>query len=292
MTQPSTNASVSIGDPRIFAFVLFDFCFFLEMFVDFPVKFFWHKFVCRLAIMLETLFVVYILLLFIFPLPVFMCSLAVAAYLLVYKKYLLIRCQPAPGRKLLLATGLADFANFTASLLLALALANIIHFLVFDYFYLFVFNTIFCFGISQRWFDFAYAIYRKAALNLKCVRQPPNVGAVFVTCTGYRKADGWGSGLIPVFMDSGYLSFGEAEAVFDGVFLRYEFDAYSDFQISRKSSDKIKLFLNAKKSDIPADAILFAVREQFYPFKSKETRETLIRNFEKIHSRETSATSA
>jgi hypothetical protein len=235
--------------------------------------------------MMEALFVVYILLLFIFPVPILIGSAAAMAHLLVYQKYLLLRRQPAAGKKLLFAAGLADFVNFIASLLLAFALAGAIHFAIFEFFHLFAFNAVFCFGISIRWFDFAFAVYRKAALNLGGMRPLPGAGAVFVTCTGYRKASGWGSGLTPVFMDSGYLSFGAGEVVFDGVFSNYTLGAGSEFQVVRKSSEKIKILLAAKNPDIPADALLFVVRERFYPFKSRVTRDAIVGGLEKIRAR-------
>ncbi|MFQ5671944.1 MAG: hypothetical protein ACE5G9_02540 [Nitrospinales bacterium] len=236
--------------------------------------------------MLEFLFVVYLLILLIFPRFVLWGTLAVMGVFLIYRKYLLLKFQPAGGRKTIFLSAAASAANFLISLFLAFALAYLVNYWIFENTYLFLFNLIFSFAVSLRWFNFTHALYRHLILKQNANVRTSDPRSVFVTCLGFRKGIGWGLGLVPVFMDSGYLRWQDKTIVFDGVFLNHRFNGACASHVEKKSSEKIRIFL---KDPIPAlhtETLMVILKDQFYPFKSRDTRDRIFQEFSRLQLRQ------
>lgn len=224
--------------------------------------------------MVELLLIGTILLFFIFPLPVAAATLGIWNTWFLYQKYYLFRHQPPEGRKNLWLQLFTYLANFTASLLLGLAIALTVHTLIFTHIYLFVFNFIFCFLISLRWFDFSHLIFRHYILKWKSMPMEESSPEIFVEWLGLQKNPGTGFGWVPVFTDAGLLSLRDSELVLDGVFCKQKFSPATVARVEKKSLDKIRVVLRGKNR-LPAEVVVITLKEQFYPFKSREKRDTL-----------------
>ncbi len=224
--------------------------------------------------MLEFLFVLYIVLMFIFPLPGLAATLGLVTTYGLYGKYQLLTRQPAEGRGLLLADTLFAVVNFLCAIGLALLLALGVHLLIFSSPFLFLFNFIFCAAISVRWFDFTHAAYRRYALRQKNPPSPTLKDAAFVVCRGY--IPGGVLGWLPSFLDAGLLHPGEAGLVFDGVFTRRTLSPKTVTAIGKRSFEKMRLTLQPKAAGAaPVEAVTLTLKENFYPFRSREARNRL-----------------
>ncbi|MCH8158184.1 MAG: hypothetical protein IID18_10645 [Nitrospinae bacterium] len=226
--------------------------------------------------MMELLFIVYILLLFVFPLPALAVLLGLFTTWGLHRKYQLVKLQPPTGRGLLRLNIIASSLNLIASLAVALALAVLVYAVIFDFLYLFAFNLIFCFAIALRWFDFTHEMYRRAVLKLKPSLLPVGEEHFFVTIKGLREVSGFGPVLVPVFAAAGYLVVNDSSAIFEGVFTHLSFEAAALTRIEKKSSDKIRIICPRQGSGPAVDAYLIALKDQFYPFKSRSRRDHIV----------------
>jgi len=226
--------------------------------------------------MLELLFIAYILLLFVFPMPALAVLLGLSIAWGLHRKYQLAKLQPPAGRGLLRLNVIASSLNLIASFAVALALAVMVYAVIFNFLYLFAFNFIFCFAVALRWFDFTHKMYRRAVLKLKPSLLPTGEECFFVTIKGLREGCGFGPGLVPICVDAGYLVVDDSRAIFEGVFTRLSFEAATLIRIEKKSSDKIRIVCPGQASGPAADAYLIALKDQFYPFKSRFRRDRIV----------------
>ncbi|MEE9258665.1 MAG: hypothetical protein V3U37_03895 [Nitrospinaceae bacterium] len=225
--------------------------------------------------MLEIFLILYIFFLFIFPVPAAAVFLGTVTTWAIYRKYNLFTQQPEEGRKILRLNAWTFAANFAASLFVGSGLALMVYLLIFGNVYILAFNFIFCAGISIRWFDYTHQLYRHFILKLKNGPAAVPDRSVFAVCTGLRESSGSGWGATPVFTDAGILELGESEIVFRGVFTTQQLNTKTVSRAEKKSFEKIKVFLKHSGPPAFADVLMISLKEQFYPFKSRETRDRI-----------------
>ena len=92
---------------------------------------------------------------------------------------------------------------------------------------------------------------------------------------GLSKKSGVGVGMVPIFIDSGYLYLKEDKLFFDGIFLQRLFDANTVLNAEKFSSEKIRIFPRSGDKPLNADALLLILRPLFYPFKSRDSRDKI-----------------
>ncbi len=237
--------------------------------------------------MLETLIVLYILLAFIFPFHSLALTLGVGITWLIYQGNLLLLNQPLKGKPIIWFSLMATAVNFFMSMVVGAAMASLVYFIILGNFYLFLFNFSFCAIISLRWFDFAHKLYQTQVLKLKkgssapatFIRADSEEGVtpppLFSVCMGLSKKTGVGGGMVPIFIDSGYLYIKEDKLFFDGIFLQHLFDADTVLDVEKVSSEKIRIFPRPGEKPLDADAFLLILRRRFYPFKSRDSRDKI-----------------
>ena len=123
---------------------------------------------------------------------------------LIYGKFLLLNRQPPRWKKIVWIHFFTGTTDTILSFVMAFILALTVYFLIFDGLRLFVFNFIFCFLISFRWFDFTHVIYRRLVLKLQPLSLPAPKNSVFCMLIGQRSGTGLGIGMKAVSLDSGY----------------------------------------------------------------------------------------
>ncbi len=224
--------------------------------------------------MIELTSVLFILLLFVFPLPVLAGSLGIFTTWNLYKKYTSFKTQPAEGKKNLILSTVFFLINFFCSIFLGITLSFAVHYFIFESIYLFIFNFLFCSTISLRWFDFTHNLYRLFIFKLK--PQPTYTTAHFAICQGFRSKDGFG--LTPVFTDAGTLRLECNQLVFNGVFREETFTSANISHAEKKSSEKIRIFTKPNGCN-NSEVFLITLKEKFYPFKSRQDRDHI---FEKL----------
>jgi hypothetical protein len=96
----------------------------------------------------------------------------------------------------------------------------------------------------------------------------------FVEITGLKTRPGRLSSHIPILLDAGGLRWQNSELIFDGVFYKQRFSSQNSTQVEKNSLDRIKIVLRNDLGSKP-DICIISFREQFYPFKSREKRDTL-----------------
>ena len=225
--------------------------------------------------MLEFLLISYILVLFIFPIPAVAIALGAGTSYFLYRKHLLWENQPGPGKKIVALAILSGAANIIISLALGAALAFAVHLLIFENVYLFFFNFVFCTLISIRWFDFSQRLYRHFISKYLNPKFGTEENDPFAMLIGLRARTGWGHGMTPVFLDSGTLQEQEHQVRFDGVLVHLVFGKDSLISAEKISSEKIKILPTAQNRVHQADSYLIVLRDQFYPFRSRPTRDRL-----------------
>ncbi|MCZ6540967.1 MAG: hypothetical protein O6704_04900 [Nitrospinae bacterium] len=223
--------------------------------------------------MLEIGITLFILLVFIFPVPGLAVCLGAWTCYLIYRKLLLLKCQPPQWRKIVWIQFLTGATNTFLSAVMALMLAFTVYFLIIDSLRLFIFNFFFCFLISFRWFDFTHSIYRSLVLKLQPLSLPPQENGVFCMLLGQRSGTGLGIGMASVSLDSGYLYWEGNRLVFDGVMARKYFSRNTVLTLEKISSEKIKIMPVQRDGDETAEAWVLVLRQQFYPFKTRELRD-------------------
>lgn len=223
--------------------------------------------------MLEIGITLLILLFFIFPVPGLVVCLGAWTCYLVYRKLHLLKSQPPQWKKIVWLYLVTGSANLFLSMVMGLVLAFAVYFLMVDSLRLLMFNFIFCFLISARWFDFTHVLYRRLIMKMKQVSHPPKKDAVFAMLAGQRSGTGLGIGMAAISLDSGFLYWEGNQLVFDGVTGRKVFSPQTVLRVEKISSEKIKIFPVRQDGDESAEAWLLIFRQQFYPFKTRELRD-------------------
>jgi hypothetical protein len=237
--------------------------------------------------MIETLIVAYILLAFSFPLHSLALTLGAGTTWIIYRGSFLLKNQPENGKPIIWHSMNASAINFFLSIMLGGAMASFVFYIIFDNFYLFLFNFAFCSIISLRWFDFSHKFFEHKINSLKIDSQIPlssfkirktqenEESPLFALCIGLSKKTGMGGGMIPIFLDSGYIYEEKKRLVFQGIFLRQVFENDTVVKLEKISSEKIKIYPRIERAQFNADAYLIILKYQFYPFKSRDTRDRI-----------------
>lgn len=220
--------------------------------------------------MIELAILILIIALFIFPLYTSAGCLGLFTTCFLYKSYESFKNQPLEGKKVLSALRTSFFINFFASLILGAQLAWLISFFIYDLFHLFIFNFIFCFLISIRWFDFSYRYLQQLIIGR--FTKEKTADTFFVICKGFTKESSFG--MSPAFIDAGFLKLEDNQALFKGVFFTKTFKSENILHIEKKSSEKIKIYTHPTGNKQPL-IFLVSLREQFYPFRSRDNRDKL-----------------
>ena len=223
--------------------------------------------------MLEIGITLLLLLFFIFPVPGVAVSLGAWTCYLIYSKFLLLSHQPPRWKKIVWIHFFTGTADAILSFVMAFLLALTVYFVIFDGLRLFVFNFIFCFLISFRWFDFTHIIYRHLILSLQPLSLPPPKNSVFCMLIGQRSGNGIGIGMKAVSLDSGYAYWDGHQLVFDGIMSRKTFSRKSVLTAETISSEKIKIIPAQQNAGEKAEAWTVVIRQQFYPFKTRKLRD-------------------
>ncbi len=223
--------------------------------------------------MLEIGITLLILLFFIFPIPGLAACLGAWTCYLIYSKLLLLNRQPPQWKKIVWIHFLTGAADTILSFAMAFMLALIVYFLIFDGLRLFIFNLIFCFLISFRWFDFTHVIYRRLVLKLQSLSLPAPKNSVFCMLLGQRSGTGLGIGMKAALLDSGYTYWHGHQLVFDGIIARKVFSRKTVLTVEKISSEKIKIVPARQNSNEETEAWTIIIRQQFYPFKNRELRD-------------------
>jgi hypothetical protein len=223
--------------------------------------------------MLEIGITLVILLFFIFPIPGLAVCLGAWTCYLIYGKLLLLNRQPSQWKKIVWVYFLTRCIDTILSFGMAFMLALTVYFIIFDSLRLFIFNLIFCFLISFRWFDFTHVVYRRLALKLQPLSLPPPKNSVFCMLIGQRSGTGLGIGMKSVSLDSGYTYWDGDQLMFDGIMARKVFSRNSVLTVEKISSEKIKIVPARQNLNEKAEAWTIIMRQQFYPFKTRELRD-------------------
>ena len=223
--------------------------------------------------MLEIGITLIILLFFIFPIPGLAVCLGTWTCYLIYGKFLLLNRQPPRWKKIVWIHFLTGTADTILSFMMAFILALTVYFIIYDGLRLFIFNFIFCFLISFRWFDFTHIIYRGLVLKLQPLSLPPPKNSTFCMLIGQRSGTGIGIGMKAVSLDSGYTYWDGHQLVFDGIISRKVFSRESVLTAEKISSEKIKVVQARQNQKEKAEAWTIIIRQQFYPFKTRKLRD-------------------
>lgn len=228
--------------------------------------------------MLEFLLILYILLVFVYPLPMLGLALCLGIAYFPYREYQLLTQQPVEGRRIIWLYSVLQSTNWFLSFLLSLAMASGVHLIFVENRYLFLFNLIFSLAISVRWFNFTHKLFRH--FISKWLGSSGGPAAVFAVCLGFRDNAGVGFGA-PAFMDAGHLLSQGSRVTFSGLLFKHEFLPEEISQVERKSSEKIKVAFSAPPSPLRPDTLLIVLKDQFYPFKSRPVRDEVFRALER-----------
>ncbi|MCA9484805.1 MAG: hypothetical protein KC553_13825 [Nitrospina sp.] len=228
--------------------------------------------------MLESLLILFILFLFITPVPALAVALGLSTSHFLYRKHMLLRYQPTVGKRLAQWTLACSAINLILSFLLALCLSLAVLYLLTDLFYLFLFNFVFCFMVSARWFDFTHHLYRSRVLALSEHHtrvQNATADSPLVMVYGLRKSIGWGAGLTPVIVDAGLLDLDRESLRFKGLFLDLNLGPHRIEFAQPVSSEKIA-FRPRQTQPHRIETFWLVVRDGFYPFKCRNTRDRIL----------------
>jgi len=156
--------------------------------------------------MLETIFVLIVIFLLIAPRATLAFILGVWTVSRIYKAVQLWSRQPNEGFALLKIRAASMTCNFILSLALAFVLASFVNALILGNKYLFLFNFIFCFFISLRWFDYSQFLFRLWVMKAYGLKKPEDPDHSFVICEGKKSNYEFGAAFAPVFLDAGFLN--------------------------------------------------------------------------------------
>ena len=90
---------------------------------------------------------------------------------------------------------------------------------------------------------------------------------------GQRSGTGLGIGMKAVSLDSGYTYWEGHQLIFDGVMARKVFSRKTVLTVEKISSEKIKIVQARQNLNEKAEAWIIIIRQQFYPFKTRELRD-------------------
>ena len=228
------------------------------------------------SLMIELASVLFILLLFVFPVPASVIALGFITTRSLHKKYAFYITQPVEGKRIQILTTLCFLTNFILSTFLGVALAWGVDYLIYENIYLLIFNFMFCFSISLRWFDYTYYLYRLYIFKLKPFRKEASLRSQLVICQGFREQED--GGLTPVFIDAGTWECKNNEGVFKGVFYEKTFNTSNIIHVKKKSSEKIKIVTH-EPNLLHSNQFLIILKEQFHPFKSQKNRDKILKHF-------------
>ncbi len=227
--------------------------------------------------MLELLIIAYILLVFIFPIPMLSVTLGLGTAWLLYRKAQRLSAQPREGKKVLVLATVSRAANLVLGFFLSLSIAALVHLAIFSFRYLLIFNFIFCLFISARWFDFTHAIFRhyvyKLRPELRNDSTPDHKPSHFVVFQGLKKNAG--SSPESLYTDAGLLNINSQALVLEGSFLNQSLQWNQVSRVEKISSEKIKIWIRGGLPPFYPEAIIIVLKEQFYPFKSRHTRDQI-----------------
>ncbi len=223
--------------------------------------------------MIEMVVVILILGIFVFPVHISAGCMGLYTTWFIFRCYETFKNQPLKGKRVLSLIQLAFFINFITSLILGALLAFLVYAFIFEFFYLFLFNLVFCFLISIRWFDFSYRLFQRLVIGP--FEKGFNENKFFVICKGLKNNSSFE--LSPVFTDAGFITLGDNYINFDGTFIKKNFSSKKFFKIEKKSFEIIKIYTHAKFTKEP-DIILISLKDQFYPFRSRENRDIIFQH--------------
>ncbi|QPJ65555.1 MAG: hypothetical protein G3M78_09185 [Candidatus Nitrohelix vancouverensis] len=226
--------------------------------------------------MLETLFIAFLLLLFISPKTGLAALLGLWTTFQLHRAYRLGRSQPREGRPLLRLSRSLRTINALLSLALAAALAGMVYFIILENRLLFVFNLMFCFAVALRWFDFTFSLFHKQVARKYPELRLPGESALFAICLAWSRPAGFGVGLSPVFFDAGYLHASKGRLEFNGALTRQSYLLVDLQRIEKLSSDGFRIVLAKPSGPCQTEILKFRLKYQFYPFKSRIERDRMI----------------
>jgi len=226
--------------------------------------------------MLEILFILFILFFFIMPRAALACVLGIWTVACIARAVALWNHQPSAGKLLLKLRSISVLFNFLMSVVTASVLSGMVHLLILENRYLFLFNFVFCFFISVRWFDYSQYFYRRAVLKFFDLEVPVVSSSAFVVCEGSQSNYVFGRMYVPVFFDAGFLYSEGNELVFKGVLGEYRYRSWDLKEIIKRSSDTIFLIPRAGKGPFNSTLLDFKFKDRFYPFKSRRDRDKII----------------
>jgi hypothetical protein len=90
---------------------------------------------------------------------------------------------------------------------------------------------------------------------------------------GQRSGTGLGIGMKAVSLDSGYTYWDGHQLIFDGITARKVFSRKTVLTVEKISSEKIKIVPARQNLNEKAEAWIIIIRQQFYPFKTRELRD-------------------
>ncbi len=216
--------------------------------------------------MIESLFILFIIFLFILPTPTLALAFGLSTSHLLYKQYLLLRNQPPKFKRVAWLVLVGNGINLTLSLILALAMSYAVFYFLTQQTWLFIFNFLFCFLVSARWFDFSNSLFRSYIHRLSEKHTPAlkTTGeSTFVMIFGLRKSIGWGAGLMPVFVDAGDINLEEKDLQFKGLFLDFKLGREDIESAVPSSSEQIIFTPRHNPPSLRVDRFRLVVRDQF-----------------------------
>ena len=101
--------------------------------------------------------------------------------------------------------------------------------------------------------------------------------SVFAVCQGYKRTD---YDRTPIFIDAGVLRITGSDIQFEGVFTDKPLNTTTVRSVSKKGFEQLQVQLNQPDPNHDADSLLFTLKDNFYPFRSRESRNRI---FDKLH---------
>ncbi|CCQ91827.1 membrane hypothetical protein [Nitrospina gracilis 3/211] len=226
--------------------------------------------------MIEFFFVLYILLMFIFPLPTLSATLGAGTCYLIFRKHYLWKHQPRSGRKLLAVYWTGVLMNLSLSLALAVSMALMVYYVIFPNYFLMAFNALFSFSVSFRWFDYSHWLIRLYVNRTKQLPARSHQPGILAMLIGQRPHSGVGLGMMPSFIDVGYLTVKENRVHFAGLLIQETWSPAQFSELEKAGSEKIHMLPQPDRRHGGAAVYTLVLRDQFYPFRSRELRDRII----------------
>ena len=126
--------------------------------------------------MLEFLLIVFIILLFIFPVLALAVLLRLLTTAVLYRKLYLFGHQLTEGKNILVPNGITQCGNFITSIVMTILSSGVVFILIINNILLFAFNMVFCAFVSLRWFDYTHNMHRDAIRKMNPKLPEPSNG--------------------------------------------------------------------------------------------------------------------